>query len=115
MTSGELVKKLKALRKRILADDKVDWDETNELLAFLRPLAAKHDFMFEDFEHLIKKAQQDSIITEEESNRIALHLDYLCGFFANARLKAILMTIVGIGIIGAVIFVFLKVKASLGV
>ena len=82
-----MIGRLKALKMSVLADGKVDWGETEELLAAIRPLAAKYGFLFEDYERLLEKCRADGKITPEESAKLALHLDYLCSFFSNMRLK----------------------------
>ncbi len=86
---------LKALKRSVLADGQVDWDETERLLAVIRPLAAKRGFLFQDYERLLEKCREDGKITKEESEKLALQLDFLCGFFSNLRLKfwLIVMTI----------------------
>ena len=87
MTSAQAIRKLKGLKADILRDGKVDWDETGVLLDFIRPLTRKHGFLFQDYENLLKKCRADGRITKEESDKLALQLDFLCGFFANLRLK----------------------------
>lgn len=115
MTNSAAISKLRALRKSVLADNKVEWEETSELLEFIRPLAPKFGFMFEEFEHLLIKTREDGEITKEESDKIAMHLDYLCGFFANRRLKAILGVVIVIALVIATAFVGMQIKAALGV
>ena len=41
MTHSRAIRELRALKKDILADEKVDWNETERLLSFIRPLAAR--------------------------------------------------------------------------
>ena len=95
-----MIGRLKALKKSVLADGRVDWDETERLLAVIRPLAAKRGFLFQNYERLLEKCREDGKITKEESEKLALQLDFLCGFFSNLRLKfwivvmAILLVIV---------------------
>lgn len=79
--------RLRALKKSVLADGKVDWNETEQLLNFIRPLAKKHGFVFEDYERLLDKCRDDGKITKEESDKLALQLDFLCSMFTNLRLK----------------------------
>ena len=105
MNTGRTIGRLKALKKTVLADGQVDWDETEQLLALIRPLAKKHGFIFQDYERLLEKCRADGKITREESEKLALHLDYLCSFFTNLRLKFWL----------AVAVVLLAVIASLAV
>ena len=87
MNTGKTIGRLKALKKAVLADGKVDWNETEQLLAVIRPLAKKRGFLFQDYERLLEKCREDGQITKEESEKLALQLDFLCGFFSNLRLK----------------------------
>ena len=87
MTTGKMIGRLKALKKSVLADGRVDWDETERLMAAIRPLAAKQDFLFQDYERLLEKCREDGKITKEESEKLALQLDFLCSFYSNLRLK----------------------------
>ena len=94
MNTSKTIKRLKALKKAILADGKVDWNETEQLLAIVRPLAQKHGFLFQDYERLLEKCREDGKITKEESEKLALQLDFLCSFFSNLRLKFWLVVVV---------------------
>ena len=87
MNTGKTIGRLKALKKAVLADGKVDWNETEQLLAIVRPLAQKHGFLFQDYERLLEKCREDGKITKEESEKLALQLDFLCSFFSNLRLR----------------------------
>ena len=87
MNTGKTIGRLKALKRAVLADGKVDWNETEQLLAVIRPLAKKHGFLFQDYERLLEKCREDGKITKEESEKLALQLDFLCSFFSNLRLK----------------------------
>ena len=87
MNTGKTIGRLKALKRAVLADGKVDWNETEQLLAAIRPLAKKHGFLFQDYERLLEKCREDGKITKEESEKLALQLDFLCSFFSNLRLK----------------------------
>ena len=87
MNTGKTIGRLKALKKAVLADGKVDWNETEQLLAVIRPLAKKHGFLFQDYERLLEKCREDGQITKEESEKLALQLDFLCSFVSNLRLK----------------------------
>ena len=87
MNTGKTIGRLRALKRAVLADDKVDWKETEQLLAVIRPLAKKHGFLFQDYERLLEKCREDGQITKEESEKLALQLDFLCSFFSNLRLK----------------------------
>jgi len=87
MTTGATIGKLKALKRAVLEDGKVDWEETSRLLDVIRPLAAKRGFLFQDYERLLEKCRADGKITREESEKLALQLDFLCSCFSNLRLK----------------------------
>ena len=87
MNTGKTIGRLRAIKKAVLADGKVDWNETEQLLAVVRPLAKKHGFLFQDYERLLEKCREDGRITTEESEKLALQLDFLCSFFSNLRLK----------------------------
>ena len=93
---GKTVRRLRALKASVLADGKVDWSETEQLLQAIRPLAVKHGFLFEDYTRLLVKCREDGKITEEESRLLALQLDFLCSLFANLRLKFWLAVLLGV-------------------
>ena len=82
-----MIGRLKALKRSVLADGQVDWDETEQLMAAIRPLAEKRGFLFQDYVRLLEKCREDGKITKEESEKLALQLDFLCSFFSNLRLK----------------------------
>jgi len=86
MKHQTVIARLKELKKSVLADGKVDWGETSRLLEFVRPLAYRRGFVFEDFVQLLEKCREDGKITAEESQKIATHLDELCRMLsASAR------------------------------
>ena len=87
MNTGKTIGRLKALKKAVLADGKVDWNETEQLLAVVRPLAKRHGFLFQDYERLLEKCREDGKITKEESEKLAHQLDFLCSFFSSLRLR----------------------------
>ena len=87
MNTGKTIGRLRALKRAVLEDGRVDWNETEQLLAVIRPLAKKHGFLFQDYERLLEKCREDGRITKEESEKLALQLDFLCSFFSNLRLK----------------------------
>ena len=89
-----MIGRLKALKKSVLADGQVDWNETERLLTVIRPLAEKRGFLFQDYERLLEKCREDGKITKEESEKLALQLDFLCSFFSNLRLKFWLVVVV---------------------
>ena len=112
MTTGKTIGKLKALKKSVLADGKVDWNETEQLLAVIRPLAKKHGFLFQDYERLLEKCREDGQITKEESERLAFQLDFLCSFFSNLRLKFWLVIVLILLIVTATFAVGRRVADS---
>lgn len=87
MNMRKTIVKLQALKKLVLADGKVDWNETSCLLSVVKPLAKSRGFMFEDYARLLEKCREDGKITPEESEKLAVQLDYLCSFFSCLRLK----------------------------
>lgn len=107
MNTGKTIGRLRSLKRAVLADGKVDWNETEQLLAIVRPLAKKHGFLFQDYERLLEKCRDDGQITKEESEKLALQLDFLCSFVSNLRLKfwlvvmAVLLLIVATFAIGS--------------
>ena len=115
MTASGMIGRLKALKKSVLADGQVDWDETERLLAVIRPLAAKRGFLFQDYERLLEKCREDGKITKEESEKLALQLDFLCSFFSNLRLKFWLVVTVILFVIAATFAVGSRVADSVAV
>ena len=107
-----MIGRLKALKKSVLADGQVDWGETERLLAVIRPLAAKRGFLFQDYERLLEKCREDGKITKEESEKLALQLDFLCSFFSNLRLKFWLVVTVILFVIAATFAVGSRVADS---
>ena len=107
-----MIGRLKALKKSVLADGRVDWNETERLLAVIRPLAAKRGFLFQDYERLLEKCREDGKITKEESEKLALQLDFLCSFFSNLRLKFWLVVMVILFVIAATFAVGSRVADS---
>ena len=112
MNTGKTIGRLKALKKAVLADGKVDWNETEQLLAIVRPLAQKHGFLFQDYERLLEKCREDGKITKEESEKLALQLDFLCSFFSNLRLKFWLIVMAVLLLVVATLFVGGRVADS---
>ena len=110
-----MIRRLKALRKSVLEDGRVDWEETERLLAVIRPLAAKRGFLFQDYERLLEKCREDGKITKEESEKLALQLDFLCSFFSNLRLKFWLVVMVILLVIAATFAVGSRVADSASV
>jgi len=87
MTKGATIGRLRALKRAVLEDGRVDWEETGRLLDLVRPLAARRGILFQDYERLLVKCREDGRITKEESDRLALQLDFLCGCLSNQRLR----------------------------
>ena len=87
MTTNQLLRQLQKLKKSVLEDGKIDWDETERLRRAVRPLAAKRGFLFEDYERLLEKCREDGKITPDESRKLALQLDFLCCTITNRRLR----------------------------
>ena len=107
-----MIGRLKALKRSVLADDRVDWDETERLMAAIRPLAEKRGFLFQDYVRLLEKCREDGKITKEESEKLALQLDFLCSFFSNLRLKFWLVVTVILFVIAATFAVGSRVADS---
>jgi len=102
MTTGQAIRRLQALKRTVLADGRVDWDETERLLAEIRPMAAKQKFLFQDYERLLEKCRADGRITSEESEKLALQLDFLCSYFSNLRLRFwLVVSVVGLLVVSA--------------
>jgi len=94
MKTGTTIVKLRALRRAVLEDGKVDWEETSRLLDFVRPLAAKDDYLFQDFERLLKKCRADGMITREESCLMATQLEALVNYLMSQRLRFWLVVVI---------------------
>ena len=112
MNTGKTIGRLRALKEAVLSDGKVDWDETEQLLAVIRPLAAKQGFLFQDYERLLEKCREDGQITKEESEKLAIQLDFLCSFFSNLRLKFWLIVTVVLLLIVATLAISSRVADS---
>ena len=112
MTIEKTIGRLRALKASVLADGKVDWNETEQLLQAIRPLAAKRGFLFEDYERLLVKCREDGKITAEESRLLALQLDFLCSLFANLRLKFWLTVAIGLLLVAGSLVLMLGVISS---
>ena len=105
MTASGMIGRLKALKRSVLADGRVNWDETEQLMAVIRPLAEKRGFLFQDYARLLEKCCEDGKITKEESEKLALQLDFLCSFFSNLRLKFWLVVTVVLLVLAATLAV----------
>lgn len=69
MTNDELNK----LADEVLADGKVDFDETTRLLGFMTPSVAQQE-KFAEFRRLLERVRADGVITPEESAEVAAAL-----------------------------------------
>lgn len=87
ITTNQLIRQLQWLKKSVLEDGKIDWDETEQLRETIRPLSVRRGFIFEDYEQLLRKCRKDGKITPDESKELALQLDYLCRIIAKKRLR----------------------------
>ena len=68
--NSTLSKLMKAMEKTIMADGKVDFAETGELLRLARPLVGMSDD-FTVFKRIIQQVRADGVVDANESNRIA--------------------------------------------
>jgi len=114
MTTGQMIGRLRALKKAVLADGMVDWNETERLMEAIRPLAAKQRFLFQDYERLLEKCRADGRISREESEKLAVQLDFLCGFFSNLRLKFWLVVVVVALLVVSTLAVVFRLGGLLG-
>lgn len=96
MTKARAIRELRALRRDILSDETVDWEETERLLAFIRPLSAEYGEDFGRFERLLERCRADGRITAEESELLALQLNLMCSRFTVSRLRFWLIVAVGV-------------------
>ena len=87
LKTHQLIRQLQQLKKSVLEDGKIDWDETEQLREAIRPLSVRRGFIFEDYERLLMKCRKDGKITPDESRQLALQLDFLCSEIANQRLR----------------------------
>lgn len=87
MTNHKLIRRLHTLKKSVLEDGKVDWKETEQLLAAIGPLAEKHEFLFEDYQRILKKCREDGKISPDESKLLAAQLEIVCGQITKRRLS----------------------------
>ena len=113
MTTVKAIRNLKLLRRKVLADNVVDWDETSELLESIRPLAQSHGFLFQDYIRLLEKCREDGKISKNESEKLALQLDFLCNFFTNLRLRFWLVVTTVLLVVTAVFVVGNKLVSAL--
>lgn len=103
MTNAEALRTLKTLRREVLADGRIDFAETDALLAFVGPLAEKgrDGCWFEEFRALLARAREDGRITADESARLTREIDWLIGYLSAQRLRVLL--IAAMAFVGVVI------------
>ena len=107
VSTNQLIQQLQKLKKSVLEDDVIDWDETEQLRNAIRPLSIRRGFIFEYFEKEIMECRKDGKITPEESRLLALHLDLLCNAIAYRRLKSrLLIGLAAIALVSAIVLVF---------
>jgi len=72
MTTKEqqLSKFIRAMESEIMADGKVDMEETGILLRLIRPLSDEYGSDFRAFELAIRDVREDGVVTPEESERL---------------------------------------------
>ena len=86
-STNQLILQLQKLKKSVLKDGVIDWDETEQLRDAIRPLSVRRGYIFEYLEKEIMDCRKDGKITPEESRLLALHLDLLSSAIAYRRLK----------------------------
>lgn len=77
MTTRQIIRQLGKLKKSVLKDGEVDWEETEQLHEAIRPLSVQCGFVFEDYDRLLMKCREDGNITPEESRQLAIQLELL--------------------------------------
>jgi len=87
MTNARATRALMALKRDVLADGQVDWEETDRLEMFLRPLAGYLGTEVIRFLDLLDRCRQDEKITPEESELLSAHLELLCARLVIRQLK----------------------------
>jgi len=87
MTNARATRALLALKRDILADGQVDWDETSRLEAFLRPMAESLGTEVVRFLDLLNRCRRDEKISSEESELLSAHLELLCARLVIRQLK----------------------------
>lgn len=71
---GTLKKMLSAFERTVLADGRIDFEETTMLVRFIRPLAEAKGGAYREFCDLLLRAREDGVITAEESAALAAGL-----------------------------------------
>jgi len=107
MTNGKIIRILQKQKEDVLADGKVDWDETERLLKFMAPLAQRFGEDFEQYIRLLEECRADGVITPEESDRLATSLELVCGQLARRQLM--FWIVVAVGVVVAMAFALMFV------
>jgi len=87
MTNARATRALMALKRDILSDGLVDWEETGRLEEFLRPLVECLGTEVVRFLDLLDRCRQDGKITSEESELLSANLELLCARLVIRQLK----------------------------
>ena len=83
MTARKAERKFEQLRAAILADNKVDWKETEVLLDFINPYVVAKNKTFVKFSCLLKHCREDGKITPDESKQLVAGIDNIREFLRN--------------------------------
>jgi len=103
MTNARATRALIALKRDILADGQVDWEETGRLVEFLQPLAGSLGAEVVRFLDLLDRCRRDDKISPEESELLSAHLELLCARLVIRQLKFWLI-VVGAALLIVAIF-----------
>lgn len=95
---------LKMIRKVVMEDNRIDINESNFLLNYIRPLANRKNFHIRYFEELLRRANVNGKISEIESSEIAEALDNTIYFMRVEAWFPILITSFIIALAIAIIF-----------
>ena len=113
ITTNQLIRQLQQLKKSVLEDNVIDWDETEQLREAIRPLSVRRGSIFEYFEKEIMDCRKDGKITPEESRLLALHLDLLCSAIAYRRLKFwLIVGLAALAFVGSLALVLFRFVSS---
>lgn len=112
MTTNKMIRQLQTLKKSVLEDGVIDWDETEKLCQAIRPLSVRKGFIFENYERLLEKCRKDMKITSEESRELAIQLDFLCSLCAYKRLTFWLYTAIIALVIACSIAMFQGISSA---
>ena len=78
---------LERMRGPILADGKVDYEETGRLLGLVEPFARSGDVNAVELKKLLERVREDGKVTAEESELIKSHLETLSGLYRELKAK----------------------------